>query len=292
MKSLETIEVKTWKDSISQEIQNRTVKALEAGKILYFPSLSFALNPHEYPFLSSQHVDPKTKNISYDLQQDRIKGTLYTNLEAQQLKEMMKRYALYSRELLEKLLPYYIPNIIQAKTSFRPIEIASRKISYRKDDSLLHVDSFPSNPVKGQRILRVFTNINPHGKPRIWRTGEPFEDVVKKMAPRVSRPIPGLAHLFKILKITKDLRTPYDHYMLQIHNRMKGDAYYQKTVPQEEIHFPTGSSWIVYTDQVSHAAMAGQHVLEQTFHLPLLGLKDLSTSPLKVLERFLNKKLL
>jgi hypothetical protein len=90
--------------------------------------------------------------------------------------------------------------------SFRPVEIAGRKSSYRKDDTLLHVDSFPSNPTRGQRILRVFTNINQEGKPRVWRTGEPFEAVAAKMVPQISPPLFGLAPpLLKLLKITKGL---------------------------------------------------------------------------------------
>ncbi len=52
-----------------------------------------------------------------------------------------------------------------------------------------------------------------------------------------------------------------------------------------------GSSWLVYTDQVSHAAMAGQHLFEQTFCLPIEAMGDASTSPLRVLEQLLRQKL-
>ncbi len=204
---------------------------------------------------------------------------------------MMQRYAITSRSFLEKLIPHYTPHLIQARTSFRPVEIFGRKSSYRKDDSLLHVDSFPSNPTKGRRILRVFTNINCQGKPRIWRVGEPLENVIAQFLPRTSAPIWGVSALLKLLGITKDYRTPYDHYMLQIHNAMKGDVSYQKDVSQEEIHFPPGCSWIVYTDQVSHAAKSGCDVLEQTFHLPPYALKRESTAPLRVIEKLLNKTL-
>lgn len=80
--------------------------------------------------------------------------------------------------------------------------------------------------------------------------------------------------------------------MLQIHDSMKGNEHYQKTVQQETVAFPSGSSWIVYTDQVSHAAMSGQHVLEQTFHMPLNSLKVPSTAPLHVMEKHLKKSLI
>ena len=35
--------------------------------------------------------------------------------------------------------------------------------------------------------------------------------------------------------------------MLQIHDRMKADALYQKNVTQQSIHFAPGTSWIVKT---------------------------------------------
>jgi hypothetical protein len=292
MESLETFDTEAWDTTFSEEIKQRAIQALEGGKVLYFPHLPFILNKDEKCFLSPQIADPKTKNISYDSNRDRLAGTVCSEGEANKIKAFLKRYARKSRGFLENLIPHYTPNLVQAKTSFRPVEISGRKSSYRKDDTLLHVDSFPSNPTKGKRILRVFTNINAEGKSRIWRVGEPFEEVVKKMAPKVSLPFPGAAYLLKALGITKDYRTHYDHYMLQMHNLMKGDANYQKNVFQQEIAFPPGSTWIVYTDQVSHAAMSGQHVLEQTFHLPYGAMQDESTNPIKVLEKYLQKSLL
>lgn len=290
-KSLESFNVDSWEEHIPADTQNRAADALENGKILFFPSLPFAMSKAEMLLLSPEKTDPKSKNISYDLQQDRVAGALCTEEEFVHLKAMIGRYAQQSRRFLEALIPHYSSFVVQGKTSLRTVEIYGRKASYRKDDTRLHVDSFPSNPVKGRRILRLFTNVNPDGKPRVWRAGEPFDDVVRKMGPRTSSPVPGIALLLKLLRITKGVRTPYDHYMLQIHNRMKGDLDYQKAVPQEEIHFPSGSSWMVYTDQVSHAAMSGQHVLEQTFYMPVNGLKNPETAPLSVLEQYFKRQL-
>src|SRR5204862_4964539 len=98
--------------------------------------------------------------------------------------------------------------------------------SYRKDDRRLHVDAFPSAPNQGMRILRVFCNVNPNNEDRIWRLGEPFEEVAKKFIPQTAAPIPGSARLLKWLQITKSYRTKYDHYMLQLHDMMKSDHAY------------------------------------------------------------------
>ena len=62
--------------------------------------------------------------------------------------------------------------------------------------------------------------------------------------------------------------------MLQLHDLMKADTAYQADAPQTAFDFPAGSSWIAFTDQVSHAAMAGQYQLEQTFLLPVEAMRS------------------
>jgi len=292
MKSLELFQIDQWEGPFTEEIQSKATLSLEEGKVLYFPNLPFVMSESEGKFLAPEKVDPKAKNISYDRRNDRLGGTLCTGAEADEAKALLKRYSVTSRSFLEQLIPHYRPHLVQARTSLRPVEIQGRKSSWRKDDTRLHVDAFPSSPTKGERILRVFTNINPQGKPRVWRLGEPFADVVKTFAPYAPRPIPGWAQLMKLLGITKQLRTTYDHYMLQLHDRMKGDLNYQQHAPQEEFHFPPGSTWIVYTDQVSHAAMSGKDVFEQTFHVPVQGLYNRNNSPLGILENYFHKHLI
>jgi len=79
--------------------------------------------------------------------------------------------------------------------------------------------------------------------------------------------------------------------MLQLHDRMKQDAEFQERSEQETVEFPSGSSWIAFTDQVSHAATAGQYQLEQTFLLPVSAMIDERRSPLRVLERLTGRRL-
>jgi hypothetical protein len=290
MNALETINIESL-ITPSNELRQKVVRGLESGKVVYFPKLSFDLLPTETRLLTPAILKPKSKNVSFDSKTDKIQGVIIKDQEAEQLKSMIKRFANFSHDLLQTLIPGYFPNAIQARTSYRPAETAGRKLSHLKDDSLLHVDSFPANPVKGHRILRIFTNINPEGKPRVWKVGEPFSNVINKMAPRLKKPIPGMASLMNLIGITKGYRTLYDHYMLQIHDAMKNDSNYQKTVSQQEIRFPPGTSWMVFTDQVSHAVLAGQYVLEQTFYLPPKTMHYEQHSPLRMLEKKLNQKL-
>jgi hypothetical protein len=283
---------KRWDDHFPDSAQQKAINDLEHGHILYFPALSFSLSPEEQLFLNPEFSSPKSKNISYNPIKNYLLGIQGLNkTQHVLLKNLLKRYSNYSFQLIKELLPRYAPHLIMAKTSFRPVEIKGRESSYRKDDKRLHVDAFPSTPNQGQRILRVFSNINPDGRDRIWRAGEDFEDMAKRFLAKAKSPIPGSATLLYLLKITKSKRTLYDHYMLQLHDLMKADEQYQRECKQEELRFPPNTSWIVQTDHVSHAAMQGQHVLEQTFYLPIKAMRNESVSPLRILEKLLKRKL-
>ena len=93
------------------------------------------------------------------------------------------------------------------------------------------------------------------------------------------------------LGITKSLRSEYDHLMLQLHDLAKADPDYQRDAPQRAIAFMPGTSWICFSDQVMHAAMSGQYLLEQTYRLPLAAMASPEASPLSVLESLSGRRL-
>ncbi len=79
--------------------------------------------------------------------------------------------------------------------------------------------------------------------------------------------------------------------MLSLHDRAKADATYQRDGILAEILFPARSTWIVFTDLVAHAAIAGQHALEQTFYLPVEAMRDPAAAPLRILEKLTRRRL-
>jgi hypothetical protein len=79
--------------------------------------------------------------------------------------------------------------------------------------------------------------------------------------------------------------------MLQLHDRAKADAEFQRASPQARVDFAPGTTWVCYSDQVLHAAMGGQHMMEQTFLLEVEHLLEPATSPLRTLERLLQRPL-
>jgi hypothetical protein len=133
--------------------------------------------------------------------------------------------------------------------------------------------------------------VNPDGRPRTWRVGEDVAQVAVHFGESLSLPLPGVNAVLGALRITKATRTPYDALMLQLHDRMKQDQQWQERSPQERVDLPAGSTWLTFTDQVSHAAMAGQYQFEQTFLVPVSAMLNEARSPLRTLERLKGRRL-
>ncbi|MES2530573.1 MAG: Kdo hydroxylase family protein [Pseudomonadota bacterium] len=266
------------------------ITALEAGKVLMFPRLGFDLSAGEHVLLTPTLLAPKVRNISLDAQ-GRIKGVAGDAGVQQAAAAMVGRFRAQAQQLIHGLLPHYTQALRLAPTSYRPAQVETRVQSWRADDKRMHVDAFPSRPNYGERILRVFTNVNPAGTPRVWRVGEPFEDVARRFLPRVKPYVGWQAKLLRALRVTKSLRSEYDHLMLQLHDAMKADVAYQQNGPQQRVPFPAGSVWICFSDQTSHAVMSGQYMLEQTLHLPAARQYNPESSPLAILSRLTGRPL-
>lgn len=273
-----------WDIEFHQHEKQTALYDLEYGKVIFCPQLSFKVDAPERMFFVPYLVNKKTKNISFNLKDNSLKGIKGEQKHQTYLKNMLSRFSRQATCFMNCLFSHYTDALILGRTSYRPVQIRNRKSSARKDDSRLHVDAFAANPNQGRRILRLFSNINPYGEHRVWRIGENFDVVAKRFLPKINKPIPGSAKFLHHLGITKSIRTHYDHIMLKIHDGMKLDREYQKQVKYQEISFPPGTSWVVSTDQVSHAAISGQYILEQTFYLPTTAMVNPETSPLHILE--------
>jgi hypothetical protein len=290
MQPIETLPIDRWEGPFDSQLRRQAVAALETGCVLFCPRLAFALETAEHQLLASASADVHAKNISYDPATGRCKGAALGEA-AVALAAVLRRFGDQAQALLTGLAPFYAPGMERARASFRPIEIAGRALPWRKDDRRLHVDAFPSRPARGRRILRVFSNADPGGAPRSWRIGEPFEPHAIRFLPRVRGPLPGQAALLALLGVTHGMRSDYDHFMLGLHDAAKHDAAYQAEAPATNIDFPAGSSWVVFTDQVPHAALGGRWAFEQTFHLDPAVMAQPELAPLAVLRRLTRRQL-
>jgi hypothetical protein len=164
----------------------------------------------------------------------------------------------------------------------------------RRRNDLLHTDAFPTRPTGGARILRFFNNIHPT-RTRDWVVGDTFGRLAPLYAPQeIALPSPdsGAARALRTFASATGLgralpslkRSPYDDFMMRFHNFLKENASFQAECHKESLHFPAGSSWMVYTDMVPHAVLSGQYALEQTFLVDHHAMVAPEHSPLSVLE--------
>ena len=65
-----------------------------------------------------------------------------------------------------------------------------------------------------------------------------------------------------------------------------------KTCEQQVVRFRPGTTWLCFSDQVMHAAVSGQFMLEQTIHVPVAALYQPDNSPLAILQRLCGRSLL
>jgi hypothetical protein len=288
MSAVVTLDLAQWRPALTDEARQAAARALEGGGVIRLPRVNFVLTDSERRFLSPAWSNGRAKNISLD--GARLKGARGTAKDCTDLAAMIARFAANAADLVAAWFPRYAPYVKRARTSYRPQPAVGRNVSWRKDDSRLHVDAFPSRPNRGERILRVFANVNPVDD-RVWRVGEPFEAMAKTMLPRIARPIPGVAALLAALHITRSRRSDYDHLMLNLHDHAKADLAYQRECAQESVHFAPGTTWLCFSDQVMHAAVSGQFMLEQTIHLPVSALYDPARAPLAILERLTGRPL-
>jgi hypothetical protein len=267
------------------------VGLLERGGVVTLPALPFALEPGEDAFLTPDVFSGESKNVSRDPATGKVSGTKLESDDLARMDAMIARYSTFAQDVVAKLAPAYVPHLDLRRTSFRPGPVDTRVMSKRKDDRRLHVDAFPSNPNQGRRILRVFTNVHPGGLDRVWEVAnDDFPAYAARMTKGLKpRPDNGWR---QALGLTKGRRTAYDSLMLQLHDTAKLDDAWQAAEPKTRLAFAPGTTWLVYTDSVLHAALSGQHAFEQTFYLPVDGMAEPERAPVRVLERLMGKTLL
>ena len=290
MAGIDTLPVESWSGPFAPDLQQRAIASLEAGQVLFMPGLAQRLNDAERQLLAQAATGEGSKNISYDPASGQSKGAADSGTGAA-LTALMHGYAMQTRALLAALMPRYASHLEFGRTSYRPAEIAGRGSSWRKDDRRLHIDAFPSRPSQGWRILRVFSNVNPDGEPRRWRIGEGFEEHAARFLPQLRPAAPGVAGVLSLVGATRGRRSAYDHFMLALHDASKRDAAYQRDAAAALFDFPAQSTWMVFTDQVPHSALAGRAVFEQTFSLDPAAMAEPQRAPLKVLERLVGRPL-
>ncbi len=277
-------------------------RALEEGQILCFPRTPFELPEADRAFLLSQRQVEAGyhKNIAYRPESGRVSGFVKQGPgKDETLRRVLRNYSRRAVEFAGRLLPTYARAWHVDFASFRPQEEAGRRLALRARNDLVHVDAFPTRPSGGDRILRVFTNIHPTA-PRVWQTAETFDELAARFAvssgllarARRSSGWQGLRRGLRAVGLPIAARSAYDEFMLRFHHFLKANQAYQEREARKVTHrFPPDSTWIVFTDMVSHAVLSGQYALEHTFIVARASLALPDRAPIAILERLAGTRL-
>jgi hypothetical protein len=286
-------------DAAAEQARNFCAE-LEAGNILLLPRSPIHIPKEDRKLLLGQKQTSSAyhKNIAYRPSEDRVTGLdASEQAQAQELRRLLRDYSRRAAAFLDSFLLPYAHKWTMDFASFRPIEEQGRTARLHARNDLLHFDSFPTRPTNGARILRLFTNLNP-AQNRVWLTSQTFEGFAPRfaasagllLAPRHSFK-DAFRSMARALHFPVAQRPPYDDFMHRCHNAMKEDAAFQETTPKQRWEFPPNSTWLVFTDGVSHAVLSGQYALEQTFLVPQSALVEPHRSPLASLQKITGKQL-
>ena len=291
-------------DLSAPALQRIALATLESGGVVFLPSGGFELTAQERELISDARKllvkEPKFRNgrptIIFDPSRGQIRRhyalvhgrpvTLQVNQAARrEVEAMLGRFGTWADHLVSKLFPSYGPVLDRDRITYRPNE--------RDSTQPLHVDSSYGFPTQGRGMFRIFSNIDPANRPRVWQVGEPFETFVRRFLPSVHlRPESWISSLLSSAGIVRGSKLPYDQMMAELRALGKRDKDYQRTAPRRIVEFPAGSCWFAITDLVLHGAVSGQHSLDQTYFLPADGMGDPSRSSLRILERLSGRSLL
>lgn len=270
----------------------RFCEALEAGDVIDLGPTPIPFTADELLFLRSQKKteDAHHKNVAYRPHQDRLTGL--DGPAAAPLRALMRRFSQRAVAFLHDFLSPYTFDLDYA--SFRPLEEEGRPAKRNARNDLLHVDSFPTRPSRGRRILRLFVNVNPV-EPRVWRTGPPFPELARAMAapsgllaryrrdcqqPVLAR---SLTSLLGRCGLAARFRPPYDRFMLSFHDWLKANDAFQSQ-RHTVCCFAPMASWLCMTDTVSHAVVRGRLALEQTVLVHPGTLQAPALAPQQILD--------
>jgi hypothetical protein len=259
------------------------VDALERCRIVHFPRCPIPLPaPEDQDFLR-QGLAPflQRKNVSYYPSADKLSGLQAPASLVERARGILREHSLRVREFLQRSMPELAAGWTPGTSSFRPLEEQGRGLSPHASNELIHVDAGAYGATHGDRILRFFINLNP-ARERVWISKGSFEELLRRhgeeagvcrgplepSAPErvLGAALQGASRAFPMLRVIDT--SPYDRRMRRFHNWMKETEAFQEP-PHQRFSFAPWSAWMVLTDGVSHACVAGQHALVDTFLVPL-----------------------
>ena len=260
--------------------------ALESNRIVYFPTCPVPLpDQATLDFLRRELPSRlKLKNISYHPEAGKVSGIEADAATTSRVTDLLRSHLNDVSSFLRRVTGDLTDGARVGTCSFRPIEEKGRNLKPHASNELVHVDAGAYGATNGDRLLRFFVNVNAD-RDRVWATKGTFEELLERYGRKAgllsesgqlavsitkggadrafSALVAGLAHLNPLATVLDS--SPYDRAMRRLHNYMKDDeAFKSDLTGYQEVRFPPGTAWTVFTDGVSHASLEGQYALVTT----------------------------
>lgn len=274
---------------LPEDLIRASCEELERGGIVYFTRIPLQITEQDLAFLRAQKQSDAAyhKNIAYRPLHDRLTG--YAGEDEQRMQQVLRAFSTQALDYMRQFLRPYQFDVEYA--SFRPLQEANRKAKQNARNDLIHVDSFPTRPTHGKRILRFFTNIHPSMK-RVWKTGPAFPELARRYAEssgllqqyRRQRNGRGWREALAGMGLPVKVHPAYDQFMHGFHNWLKANSEFQNDPSHPITEMEPLTSWMAITDTASHAVLSGQYALEQTILIHPESLLLPEQAPNRVLE--------
>jgi hypothetical protein len=292
-------------ERIDPSAAERIATLLETNHIVYFPRCPIPLpDAATLRFLRTELPSRlRLKNVSYHPEADRLTGLQADEATRDRVTDVLREHLHGVTGFLGRAAPHLAAGWTVGTCSFRPIQERGRNLKAHASNELVHIDAGAYGATHGDRILRFFVNVN-EGEDRVWASKGSISDLLERhgqaaglleTSGQLRQPIDkgiadhafsalvgGLARLNPLARALDS--SPYDRAMRRLHNYMKdSEAFKNDQRGYEEIRFPPGSAWTVFTDGVSHASVSGQFALVTTLIVRRQALRHPQFAPYSLL---------
>lgn len=215
-----------------------------------------------------------TKNPSWVIQENQLKPqTLDQKAGEEEFLAFLRQFLNIAASTVGLTLGLESSFLCSDRVTWRPYELATTARRWNARDDLFHLDSFPSRPAKGRRILRLFYNASATDN-IIWSHTFNLDNYIKSY-----------------LSIGPDFLsgnrsdTFSDNLMAQIHDQMKRQEDFQEKTPRVLHTFAPGEAWVALTDTCLHSYLRGDWLMDVSWFVSAPWLIQSYWSPNASFER-------
>lgn len=279
-----------WDDNPGLDLRRGYALAIESGKVLAAPDLSFRLDDAERALMDASLVE-RTRGNLYLRGDGRLGGLPSGDAQRNALQALLQRFAGQARSLVDAVLPHLREGLAQPSTLLTVPRTRGKADSARlRGDALLRLDPDGSPQT---RVLRVFSNIDPQGTACVWRLGGDFASLAQRYGTAaVGSDSPSLlARVGGFFSAARPGRSEAGRALERMQAALVRDLDWQRDPGHAQASFPAGTSWLCLPDQLAQATVAAGYVLVQSWQVPVTALAHPEQSPVRVLSRITGREL-